>query len=398
MAKTVSHRRVLYIPGFDPFPVRRYREIYRREGLRQAAISGYDLALVKGPRGDRFGWRVAAQIDGAHTSTDIEVLAWSDIVKRSMGGSTFDTYLQLVQLVRTYVGSGALFRLMRLRKGPVIAALYPVAALLLYLVVALVMSWWAGELLARIHPWLWPVGLLAFPAVMRLSRRIDNRVLAYYLIHGYAFSARYGGAYPPELEARMRAFRSRVVEALNSETDEVLVVGHSVGAYIGVSVLADMIREGEVPEGGPALGFLSLGQVIPMVSFLPQADRLRADLALLSAREEVTWVDVTAPGDGCAFALCDPVAVTGVAPMGKLWPLVLSAAFSKTLAPETWAKMKRQFYALHFQYLHAFDRPGDYDYFRITAGPRTLAERYGGRSPSASRIETPVSAYTSQAA
>ena len=88
------------------------------------------------------------------------------------------------------------------------------------------------------------------------------------------------------------------------------MVGHSSGVHLAVSVLADLIREG-VPQGGPALGFLSLGQVVPMASFLPGAGRLRGDLAYLSARPEVTWVDVTAPGDGCSFALCDPVAVSG---------------------------------------------------------------------------------------
>jgi hypothetical protein len=52
----------------------------------------------------------------------------------------------------------------------------------------------------------------------------------------------------------------------------------------------------------------------------------------MSETGQVAWVDVTAPGDGCAFALCDPVAVSGVAGPGKRWPLVLSAAFSKTLS------------------------------------------------------------------
>lgn len=28
-------------------------------------------------------------------------------------------------------------------------------------------------------------------------------------------------------------------------------------------------------------------------------------------QENITWVDVTAPGDGCAFALCNPVSVSG---------------------------------------------------------------------------------------
>ena len=135
-----------------------------------------------------------------------------------------------------------------------------------------------------------------------------------------------------------------------------------------------------------------------MVSFLPDAHRLRADLQYLSARDEVTWVDVTAPGDGCAFALCDPVSVSGVAPPDKKWPLVFSAAFSKTLSPERWKDLRWRFFRLHFQYLCAFDQPGDYDYFQITAGPMMLAARYGARAPSKSRIDQAVSKYTSVAA
>ena len=140
---------------------------------------------------------------------------------------------------------------------------------------------------------------------------------------------------------------------------------------------------------------LSLGQVVPMVSFLPEAHRLRRDLHDLSQSDQLFWLDVTAPGDGCAFALCDPVAVSGVAPArGKRGPLVISAAFSQTLSPERWARLRWRFFRLHFQYLCAFDRPGDYDYFRITAGPRTLAARFADRGPSKSRIETPTSTYT----
>jgi hypothetical protein len=163
-----------------------------------------------------------------------------------------------------------------------------------------------------------------------------------------------------------------------------------------VSILSDLIRQG-LPAKHPALAFLSLGQVVPMVSFLPEARRLRGDLAYLCTRDELTWVDVTAPGDGCAFALCDPVAVTGVAPAGKRWPLIQTAAFTQTLSPERWAALRWRFFRLHFQYLCAFDRPGFYDYFQITAGPQTLGTRYAGRPAAKSRIETALSGYRTTA-
>jgi hypothetical protein len=57
--------------------------------------------------------------------------------------------------------------------------------------------------------------------------------------------------------------------------------------------------------------------------------------------------------------------------------------------------LRRRFFRLHFQYLCAFDRPGEYDYFRITAGPLTLAERFRGRGHSNSRITKVFSPYRS---
>ena len=112
----------------------------------------------------------------------------------------------------------------------------------------------------------------------------DNKLFAYYLMHDYAYSAQSKGANPPELEARMAEFADAIAEALTERSDEVLVVGHSSGAHLGVSILSDLIRDGRVPEGGPSLGFLTLGQVVPMVSFLPEAWRLRADRQPAGAR------------------------------------------------------------------------------------------------------------------
>ncbi|SEQ83788.1 hypothetical protein [Thalassovita taeanensis] len=391
----VSRRRVFYIPGYDPIHPRRYRELYRKESAEQAAISGYEIALRPKTTKGAYGWHVSALIDGRATDTDVEVLVWSDIVRDSMAQGIAATYLQLIRTAWVYIGTGALWRLMRLRKGPVIAALYPIVFLLAQLVLALVVAFGLGQVLALIHPWMGWTGLAVVPFVLEWFRKRDGKFFAYYLMHDYAYSARSMGANTPELEARMVEFTTIIAEALTADVDEVLVVGHSSGAHLAVSVLSDLIRAGQVPGDGPALNLLTLGQVVPMVSFLPKAHRLRADLRFLSETEELTWVDVTAPGDGCAFALCDPVAVSGVATAAKRGPLVVSAAFTQTLSPARWAELRWRFFRLHFQYLCAFDRPRDYDYFQITAGPLTLSDRYAGRSPSKSRIEASVNKFTS---
>ena len=401
--QTVRTRRVFYIPGYDPIHPRRYRELYRKEGSAQARISDYQIALSPKTGGGNYGWNVAAHIDGVDVEAQVDVLVWSDIVRISMSNSILATYGQLVQTAWVYIASGALWRLMKLRKGPVIAALYPVGMLLLQLLIAAL----AGKLLYAGLTFFggpaWFKGIAAAAGVglgwqvLRWFKKHDGKLFAYYLMHDYAFGAATRGANPPALETRMTEFGDAIAQALRSDVDEVLVVGHSSGAHLGVSILADLIRAGRVPADGPALAFMTLGQVVPMVSFLRDAHRLRADLRFLSQCEGLTWVDVTAPGDGCAFALCDPVAVSGVAPEDKRWPLVFSAAFTQSLTPARWKELRWRFFRLHFQYLCAFDAPKDYDYFQITAGPHSLAERYAGRPASRSRIIKPVNKFTSTA-
>ncbi|UWR04606.1 hypothetical protein K3740_07975 [Ruegeria conchae] len=394
----VRKRRVFYIPGYDPIPPRRYRELYRRESRSQAAISGYEIEVIGKTDGGAYGWRVLSHQDGVSVETEIEVLVWADIVKDSMARSILVTYFQMVQTAWIYISTGTLWRLMQLRKGPVIAALYPVGMLLAQLALALLVGWGVAVGLGTFM-WWWSVlpAAVAVYALMRWFRAIDNRLFAYYLMHDYAHSARLKGAYSPELTTRLDQFSDQILQALGSDVDEVLVVGHSSGAHLGVTALAEVLRrQGKI--GGPALSFLSLGQVVPMVSFLPKARALRTDLQYLSGSEGLAWVDVSAPGDGCAFALCDPVAVSGVSLPNKCWPLVLSAAFTQTLSSKRWKQLRWRFFRLHFQYLCAFDRPNDYDYFKITAGPQTLGERFANRTPSRSRIERTISKHTTVAA
>jgi hypothetical protein len=402
MAGPIFRRQVFYVPGYDPFHPRRYRELYRKEGALQAQLSGYRITQQAVAGGE--GWRVEAQIEGRDVQADVRVLVWSDIVRASMGASIPATYLQMLRTIWAYLGTGVLFRLMRLRKGPIIAALYPVAALMAEAFAALLLGvgvWWLAQgvldaVLATV------VGLtgaaVAIASTLRWFQKHDNRIYAYYLMHDFAHSAQAGGRYSPAMEERLARFRHDIAEALRHPCDEVLIVGHSSGAHLAVSAVADLLRAG-LPAGGPALSLLTLGQVVPMVSFLPDAGRLRADLRFLSESDAVVWVDVTAPGDGCAFALCDSVKVSGVATSRQRWPLIFSAAFSQTLRPESWAKLRRRYFRLHFQYLCAFDNlPGstwDYDYFRITAGPQTLGQRYADRPQSRSRIERAASGHTS---
>ena len=209
----VRKRRVFYIPGYDPIPARRYRELYRTESQAQAEISGYEIAMSPKPVEGPFGWHVTSVQDGMEVQTDIDVLVWSDIVRDSMSGSILATYFQLGRTAWTYISTGTLKRLRQLRKGPVIAALYPVGMLLLQLAAAMIvvavavatLGWWG----------LLPSLALAY-LLLQWFRKIDNRLFAYYLMHDYAYSAQLNGETPTGLQDRLDEFVHLIDAALDA--------------------------------------------------------------------------------------------------------------------------------------------------------------------------------------
>ena len=380
-AQDVTRRVIFYVPGFDPFPLRRYRELYRAEAQRQAALAGYQISQLPPDRALGADWVVDSVFEGHRTFAAFIVLGWSDLVKQAMSAGILRTYLALFQTVWIYIYSRAFFDLVQMRKGPVIAALYPVVMLLGQLFIALFTAWLVSLNFSNF----WLSVLFAsfiFIAVLRGFKALDRIFFAYYLMQDFAFSAQLRGAYPASLQQRITAFSARIEKALKENWDEILVVGHSSGAHIAISALAQIERSAALDEAQANVGFLSLGQVIPMVAFLPNAGQLRRDLYDISRSTAIYWVDITAPGDGCSFSLCDPVAVSALPLAGQTGPLVLSAAFSQALSPMRWRRLRWRFFKLHFQYLCAFDQTRHYDYFAITAGPISLRKRFCNRKPS----------------
>jgi len=391
-APEVRRRMVFYVPGYDPFPARRYREMYRGEGARQAAICGYGLEVSGEPGGA--GWTVAGRFGAARVGARVEVLEWADLVRASMAPGVPATYGLMLRTLMVYVATGALGALMRLRPVTAIAAFWPVVALLAQLALAAGLAWGLAVSLPGGAGWI--AGPAAGAVVLVAFRRLDGRLYVHYLLHGYALVARHRGAWPADVDARIDAFAARIGAALEAgEADEVLVAGHSLGAAVAVSALARALRGRDGVR--PAVALLTLGHCIPIQSFLPDARALRGDLHDLAARPDLFWLDVTAPGDGACHALCDPVAVTGVAPDPQHGPRVISAAFTRTLAPETRAALRWRFFRLHFQYLCAFDWPGAHDWFAITAGPLTLRDRFAGRPHSPRRVTRALSPYRDRA-
>ncbi|MEM9715689.1 MAG: hypothetical protein AAF826_04150 [Pseudomonadota bacterium] len=390
----IRTRRVFYIPGFDPQPPRRYRELYRREGPIQAEISGFTLTQSPAADKSRFGWVVDAETDGQNTKTQFETLVWSDIVKASMKPTLWNIYARAVVNYGYYLTSGALLRLLRIRIGPAIAALYPPVTVVFQILISAVLAIGLGSFLVGmigILPAL-IAGVAGFLTALYLFKFTDKNIYAHYLMLDYSYFGAHRGRVPPELSVRLDEFAARIEDVIAEDPDEVLIVGHSSGAQLAIQVLARLIRSGATQRAN--IGLMSLGHAIPMASFLPHAQEFRRDMALVSQEKSITWADVSAPGDGACFALADPVAISGLSSDAQIHPKVISAAYTKTLSTEKQKTLKYRLFKAHFQYLCAFDYPDQYDYFAITAGPIPFKTRVASWRDSPGKITKSVNAYT----
>jgi pimeloyl-ACP methyl ester carboxylesterase len=215
----------------------------------------------------------------------------------------------------------------------------------------------------------------AAPATAYGTHVLDRKFSIHWLTRIYAFNIQQVNRQTPELDRRLDGWAERVADAVRSgEWDEVLVVGHSTGAQAAVSLVARALKL-EPDPGNCQLSLLTLGGSIPMLAWWPQAQWFRDELERVATHPELEWIDFTIAQDGACFALHDPVESSGIAhPQGaEPKPKLLSAKLFDLYSPETFDAVRRNWYKVHFQYLMAGERLGDYDYFAITAGPLTLS-------------------------
>jgi hypothetical protein len=380
----VRQRSVFYLSGFDPKGASYYHALYRDEAAKQATqhapLTGQSVQVGKRgrtPEGNAT-WTLRCEPDGV--DTQFEFLRWDDVVRQHWPKGTPRLWWDVLRTTAFNLRHGALWRMVQRSWPPAFALFMPfvlvlvqmLGAPLLALGVALVL--WQGGLAL----WLGVlVGATVGAGAWWITRRLEARYAMYWMMRSYAFTRLQALGRAPHLEQRLDEHAALLVARWREgRDDEILVVGHSTGAVMAVSVLARACAlEPGLGGSGPRVALLTLGQWIPLLGLLPQAQRFRDELARL-AGTTLDWLDFSAPPDGCCFALTDPYALCGVAPARPDFPKLLNPRFAEMFDAPAYRVLKRDKFKLHFQYLMASERATDYDYFAITAGGRYLAERF----------------------
>jgi hypothetical protein len=156
--------------------------------------------------------------------------------------------------------------------------------------------------------------------------------------------------------------------------DEILVVGHCMGAMVGAVVIGQVAQL--CADKGRSLGrlrFLTLAS--PMANYALLRDDAQVAPALRRlAGLDIAWLDYTAPQDPLCCFLVDAIGAVGVpCARRRVRFRMRSARFDKMVDPAMMQQVRRDPLRLHFLYLLATHRPVENDFFALTAGPLLLA-------------------------
>jgi len=379
----VRKRCVFYLSGFDPKGAAHYHALYRAEAYIQAQLSGLKMQVgvrQKTALGNSF-WEVSASSSEGRVETQYMFLRWDDIVREHWPRSRLQLLKDLFSTTWLNLRTGTLWRMFKLSWPPAVALFAPFLLLCAVLVgtplsVALIMwlmraaEGWATTLMGTAVSMLW----------LALAVLFEKKYGMTWLLRSYTFTAAQAAGRVPKLDKRLELHAETLLQRINSRADdEVLIVGHSSGTIMAVSVLAKALsHDPELGSRGPVISLLTLGQCMPMLGCLPEAKGFRGDLQRLSSAEAINWLDFSAPPDGCCFALKNPLVSCGVFESeGRVdRPKLLSPRFVGMFAPNAYNAMKQNKHRMHFQYLMAAGNAVKYDFFAITAGHYTLAHRF----------------------
>jgi pimeloyl-ACP methyl ester carboxylesterase len=264
-----------------------------------------------------------------------------------------------------FVAAGALRGYARTNWRYALFFLYPYL-LLLMMVLA---SCYAGEFAARMSGSIAigiAAGVLALVACYLGPGRWTYLPLA---LDDWIFARAYIRHTDPELERRLDAAADEIIAAARARSvDEILLLGHSLGAVLAVDVLDRALRrEPDLGTRGPRLALVTAGSSILKIGLHRAATRLRDALARVSRSPGVFWVEYQALTDIMNFYKTDPVRECGLEPTDR--PVIRRVRISHMLEPDNYRRVRRNFYRLHCQFVSGNDRRAIYDYFMLVCGP-----------------------------
>lgn len=318
--------------------------------------------------------------------SDITFLSFDDIVKHD-GARPFVVRLSAYLVAFfDYVVSGTMFRFF--------ATNWRFALYFLYPFVMLVFFAWLGVAAYRLVSHAPLPGGPILPALVgagvayAVGRFIGGRYFVFHLMDLWSFSREHLHCRRPEMDARIDAWAGLIGERVTTTTyDEVLLVGHSTGGALILDV-AHQLAERFASEDRPVnFKLVTVGSTSLKVALHPAARRARKRLEALARYPALRWTEFQSLTDIINFYKCDPYARAGLThKRSDEFPRQFRVRFREMLERETYRRVKKNFFRVHYQFISANSRRYFYDFFMICCGTRPIEAVRGDTLPFA--VET----------
>src|SRR6266567_4006911 len=377
----IRRRHVYHVAGYDPIDAsaqyRRFArqlDVFRRTWNVDATLS----ALEQSNAQSRAWWTVSARAANGQVEAVHEALLWDDIVR---GDFARPFPVRLFEAARAYldfVVTGTMFRYIIANQRYTTFFLFPMLSLVLFaaggwLAARLLTAFLGLEGLSAAAVGV-PVGIAVFLVLLRWPGRrwrveqlLDDWICAHDYIHGRR----------PDIDARLDLFAEVLVRrARDTALDEIVVVGHSLGAMLVLDVIGRALaRDAEFGRCGPTVCVLTIGATIPKFALHPRAQAIRGKIARVVAEPSIAWTEYQSRADTISFYKFDPVSLRHIADDrldGK--PVIRRVQIHDMLLPETFARCRTHVLRLHYRSVMANDRRAPYDYFLMVCGPVAFSD------------------------
>jgi Alpha/beta hydrolase family len=371
----VRRRHVYHIAGYDPIGAAWYR-VFRRELATFARTWNVDAAVsdpTPQSQASNARWTVTTRAANWHVETAYELLLWDDIVLGDFAGPITRRLAKSSRAFLDIVLTGAAARYWKANWQYALFFLFPFFLLFTLAVAAVATAYFAASAM----PVPYVVRVVLFVALAagifvillhwpgrrwRVQQGLDDWIFSWDYVYGRR----------PDVEARLQRFAEALVaRAHDPAVDEIVVVGHSMGATLAVeTVRRALALDRELGRHGPAVCLLTVGSTIPKFTLHPAGERFRRQAAQIVAEPSIAWAEYHARSDAISFYKFDPVSLSrfyGDPRRGK--PLMRRVWLQQMLTRRTYWRYRLRFMRLHYQFVMANERRSTYDYFMMVCGP-----------------------------